>query len=43
MKIFVIDILGGGCVHIARRTREEAIKWFFETYPHRNFTNCYEQ
>lgn len=43
MKIFVIDVLGGGVLHIAKRSKEEAIKWFWETYPHRNFTNIYEQ
>lgn len=43
MKIWVIDILGGGTVHIARETKEEALRWFFETYPYRNYISCYEQ
>lgn len=42
-KIYVFDVLGGGSVRIAKRSKEEAVKWFFETYPHRNFTDCYEQ
>lgn len=43
MKIWVIDILGGGVVRIAKETKEDALKWFFETYHHRNYTNIYEQ
>lgn len=43
MKIWVIDKLGGGVVRIAKRTKEEALKWFFETYPHNNYTDIHEQ
>lgn len=43
MRIFVIEVLGGGTLHIAKKTKEEAIKWFFDTYPYRNFTDIYEQ
>lgn len=45
MKIWVIEYVafGGGTVHIARKTKEEALRWFFETYPYRNYISCYEQ
>ena len=42
-KIFVFEVVGFDTdVKIAKRTKEDAIRWFHETYPTRGYTDIYE-
>jgi hypothetical protein len=43
MRVFIFEVVGfSSNVRIAKRTKEEAIRWFNETYPTRRYTDIYE-
>lgn len=43
-KVFVIKYNGGrGEVRVSKKSKESAIHWFMEWYPHRQIIDVYEQ
>lgn len=43
MRVFVFEVVGFGTdVRIAKRTKEDAIRWFNNTYPTRTYSDIYE-
>ena len=43
IKVFIFEVEGfASNVRIAKETKENAIKWFKETYPTRRYVNIYE-
>lgn len=42
-KIFIIEYSGDRKIRIAKKTKEEAIAWFKEAFPHREILDIYEQ
>ena len=43
MRVFIFEVEGfASNVRIAKETKEDAIKWFNETYPTRRYTDIYE-
>lgn len=42
-KIFIIEYSGNRKIHIAKKSKEEALAWFKDAYPNRAIDDIYEQ